>query len=1154
MPVSGKTQFIHLRCHSEYSISDGIVRIPEYVKKAAEIGMPALGLTDLNNLFGAVKFYKAAIASSIKPIFGSEVFLENEVNIEHPHRIVLLCQSQKGFTNLSELLSKAYLENQVRGKPVLKKDWIFESHDGLIMLSGGLKGPIGKLLEQNKLVEAREELLLWKNFFGDRFYLELQRYGEDLARKKEEQYIEKACFLAIENKIAVVATHPIQFMDIGDFRAHESKTCIADGYMLADQRRPKNFTSDQYFKTPEEMLKLFDDIPSALENSVVIAKRCNFQFNLGEIFLPDFPIPNTIKIEDYLLLEAKKGLDQRLENLYINEKERESHIPKYLDRLNFEVKVINEMGYAGYFLIVADFINWAKSNGIPVGPGRGSGAGSVVAFSLGITDLDPLAYNLLFERFLNPDRISMPDFDIDFCQEGRDKVIDYVKKKYGSDAVSQIATFGTMAAKAVLRDVGRVLDLPYNFVDTIAKLVPLELGITLKDAMNKEPQIKARIKNEEEVRELFDLALKLEGLVRNVSMHAGGVLIAPSKISSFSPIYCQPDAEGIVSQFDKDDVESVGLVKFDFLGLRTLTIVDMALDNANQIRSAKGDEPLKLDSLPINDKPTFDLLKKSNTTAVFQLESRGMKDMLRQAKPDCFEDIIALVALYRPGPMDLIPDFCKRKHGQQQVKYPHPATESILKETYGIAVYQEQVMQIAQVVAGYSLGGADLLRRAMGKKKIEEMDAQRATFVEGAQRHELNQKQASELFDLLEKFAGYGFNKSHAAAYAMIAYQTGFLKAHYPSAFIAASMSADMNNTDNIHLLFDDCALNKISLLPPDINSSSYKFIPVDQESILYGLGAIKGTGLSAIEIILEERDKNGPFISLFDFAARLDLRKVNRKAFESLIRAGAFDKINSNRAALLASVNLAITKAEQSHAHEGQNNLFEEFESSDVPLVKIESWEERRKLVEEKIALGFYFSNHPFRFYEKMVREFIPNKLSELKPRDATYLIAGIISLIRMRVTSRGKIAIVTLDDGVGRIDVIIGNKILTEVYDLIKEDNLLVVEGKVSHDDFTGGNRVSAVKVYDLLTIQSSKATLLSIAINKSTDGAKLKELLKPYCNGTFGTRLSKCKVKVEYSNENGKVQLLLGSEWEVVLHEELILSLSKTFHDENVKIIYN
>ena len=902
------------------------------------------------------------------------------------------------------------------------------------------------------------------------------------------------------------------------------------------------------------MYELFKDIPSALINTIEISRRCNFKFSLGESYLPNFPIPEGIKIDDFLLSESKKGLDLRMESLYPKISVREIQLPKYMDRLNFEVQVINQMGYAGYFLIVADFINWSKANDIPVGPGRGSGAGSVVAYSLGITDLDPLAYNLLFERFLNPERVSMPDFDIDFCQEGRDLVIDYVKEKYGADAVSQISTFGTMAARAVLRDVGRVLDLPYPFVDGIAKLVPNELGINLKDAIDKEPQIKERIKKEEEVKELFDLALKLEGLVRNVSMHAGGVLIAPSKISAFSPIYCQPDGEGVVSQFDKDDVESVGLVKFDFLGLRTLTILAMALENSNNIRIKESLDPINLETLVVDDKATFDLLKSANTTAVFQLESRGMKDMLKQAKPDCFEVIVALVALYRPGPMDLIPDFCRRKHGQQSVTYPHPATEPILKETYGIAVYQEQVMQIAQVVAGYSLGEADLLRRAMGKKKPEEMDAQRAIFIEGAMQNELNNKQASDLFDLLEKFAGYGFNKSHAAAYAKIAYQTAFLKAHYPSAFIAASMSADMNNTDNIHLLFDDCSLNGIELLGPDINLSEFKFLPITQTEILYGLGGVKGTGLSAIEVILSERNKNGPFQSLFDFTSRLNLRKVNRRAVESLIRAGAFDKINSNRASLLASVNLAISAADQANANLGQNSLFAESDTQKIDLIEMSPWEDKQKLIEEKIATGFYFSGHPFKHYQKIISGFVSEKLSDLMPRQSPYLIAGIISAIRMRMTSRGKIAIVTLDDGKARIDVVVGNKILNEAQLLIKEDQLLIVEGKVSHDDFSGGNRVSAIKVYDLMSIQSSKAALLTITMNGQADAKKLKVLLRPYSTENFDTSLKRCKVKVEYQNSQGKVELLLGAEWDVSLHEDLIAGLSKSFHDENVKILYN
>lgn len=1149
-----KSQFIHLRCHSEFSISDGIVRIPDYVKRASEYGMPAIAIADLNNCFAAVKFYKKALEAKIKPIFGADLWVENEFSPDEPYRLQLLVKNQKGFLNLSELISQAYLENQQRNKPIVKESWLFKKNEGLIVLSGATSGMLGYLLAQNKIEEISPYLERWKSCFAERFFIEIQRHGRDRFRELQERYIEKAAFLASEHNLPLVATHPIQFMEEADYRAHEAKTCISDGYILGDQRRPKNFTPDQYFKSTEEMIEMFKDIPSAIENTLLIAKLCNHEFQLGQLFLPDFPIPKGKTIEDFLLLEAKNGLDKRLEELYPEEKIREQHIPKYLDRLNFEVKVINEMGYAGYFLIVADFINWSKENNIPVGPGRGSGAGSVVAFSLGITDLDPLKYNLLFERFLNPDRVSMPDFDIDFCQEGRDRVIEYVKQKYGSDSVSQIATFGTMAAKAVIRDVGRVLDLPYNFVDGIAKLVPNELGINLKDAIEKEPQLKDRIKKEEEVKEIFELALKLEGLVRNVGMHAGGVLIAPSKISNFSPIYCQPDAAGIISQFDKDDVESIGLVKFDFLGLRTLTILAMALENANKIRIAKELDPLVLEKLPIQDKHTFDLLKMSNTTGVFQLESRGMKDMLKQARPDCFEDIIALVALYRPGPMDLIPDFCRRKHGQQQVTYPHPATESILKETYGIAVYQEQVMQIAQVVAGYTLGGADLLRRAMGKKKVEEMDAQRQTFVDGALKHQLNQKQATELFDLLEKFAGYGFNKSHAAAYAMIAYQTAFLKAHHTSAFIAASMSADMNNTDTIHLLFDDCQLNKISLLPPDINTSEYKFLPIDESRILYGLGAIKGTGLSAIEVILEDRKNNGPFKSLFDFASRLDLRKVNRKAFESLIKAGAFDSIETNRASLLASVNLAITQAEQSNAHRGQNSLFGETDTQAIQLVEVDPWPEKKYLIEEKSALGFFFSGHPFKFYESIVRPFVPTKLSELKPRDTNYLMVGIISAIRFRVTSRGKIAIVTLDDSFGRIDVVVGSNLLSDNYSLIKEDQLLFVEGQVSPDDFTGGNRVRAFSLYDLVHIQNTKATLLSISIKNQNQASLIKELLKPYGNGSAIEKHKKCSVKIEYESADGIVDIMLGSQWSVTLDEDLIMQLHQTFEEENVKILYN
>lgn len=1147
--------FVHLRCHSEYSIVDGIVRIDDYVKHAANDRMPALALTDLNNLFGAIKFYKAARGKGIKPIIGCDIWLENPVNREQPSRALLLCQSHAGYLLLCQLLSRAYLTNQHRGRAEFKREWFIEcGTNGLLMLSGAMAGDVGQACVQGNLEAAIRLAADWRDLFPDRFYLEVQRIAVEAQKVAEEQYIQSVRAIAAQLELPVVATHPIQFTTPDDYRAHEARTCIAEGYVLADTRRPKNFTTEQYFKTQAEISALFADMPEALANSVEIAKRCNLSLTLGKNYLPNFPTPNGESLNEYLISEAKRGLVKRLEILYPDETVRMAKQPAYDARLDFETGVINQMGFAGYFLIVADFINWAKNNGVPVGPGRGSGAGSVVAYSLGITDLDPLEYNLLFERFLNPDRVSMPDFDIDFCQEGRDRVIDYVKQKYGIDAVSQIATFGTMAAKAVIRDVGRVLDLPFNFVDGIAKLIPLELGITLSDALEKEPQLAERRENEEEVRELLELALRLEGLTRNIGMHAGGVLISPGKISDFSPVYCQADGASLVSQYDKDDVEAVGLVKFDFLGLRTLTILDMALENANKQRAESNLPPLSFETLPIDDKATFQLLKTANTTAVFQLESRGMKDMLKQAMPDCFEDIIALVALYRPGPMDLIPDFCRRKHGKQRVEYPHPLTEPILKETYGIAVYQEQVMQIAQVVAGYSLGGADLLRRAMGKKKKEEMDAQRKIFTEGATKNNMTEKQASELFDLLEKFAGYGFNKSHAAAYALVAYHTAFLKTHYPAAFLAATMSADMNNTDSVHIFYDDCAANKVEVLPPDVNESEFKFKPISRTQVLYGLGAVKGTGWAAIEVILQARKTDGPFKDLFDFCSRLDLRKVNRRVIESLIRVGAFDKLEPNRNALLSGVALAIGAAEQANANSNQNSLFGEASDHSVHVLPdVAPWSEQQKLQEEKAALGFYLSGHPYWAYQKDLSNFITTTLATLTPREQPQLLAGIVSGIRVRMTGRGKMAIVGIDDGTTRIEVVVGNELLNQSQQLLKDDQLVIVEGRVSNDDFSGGIRVNARKLYDLSTLRNSKASFLKISCNGQADAIKLKTLLKPYCVSTSDEQRG-CAVKVEYHNATSKVELMLGSEWRVDLHDELIDGLTQWLSQTNVKILYN
>ncbi|MEY3725344.1 MAG: hypothetical protein RLZZ365_1279, partial [Pseudomonadota bacterium] len=911
-------QFIHLRLHSEYSITDGVVRIDDAVESASSDGMGALALTDLGNLFGLIKFYTAARSSGLKPIAGADVWVTNTQELDQPYRMLLLVQNHTGYLNLCELLSQASLHNQRHGRAEIHPDWLSEPlpasgkgskrktlAEGLIALSGAHLGDVGVALLNGDEAKAREWASHWQTVFDGRYFVELQRFGH----AQDEAHIQLACQLASDLKIPVVATHPIQFMKPEDYTAHEARVCIAEGELLGDPRRPKRFTEEQYFLTQAQMQERFADIPASLANTVEIAKMCNLSLTLGQARLPEFPTPDGMPLDQYLMQQAELGLDKNLRKLYPNEEERKALEPRYHERLRFEVNTIAQMGFPGYFLIVADFINWAKNNGVPVGPGRGSGAGSLVAFSLGITDLDPLRYNLLFERFLNPERVSMPDFDIDFCQHGRDRVIAYVKEKYGKDAVSQIATFGTMAAKAAIRDVGRVLEQPYGFVDGIAKLVPFKPGqvVTIESAKKEERQLAEREKNEEEVRQLLALAQQLEGMTRNVGMHAGGVLIAPGKLTDFCPLYTQDGGDanaGVISQFDKDDVESIGLVKFDFLGLTTLTILAGAERWIQKLHTERKD--WSISDIPLDDPKAFELLKRGNTVAVFQLESRGMQGMLRDAKPDRFEDIIALVALYRPGPMDLIPDYIKRKHGQQKVEYPDPRIEPVLRETYGIMVYQEQVMQMAQMIGGYSLGGADLLRRAMGKKKPEEMAQHRQIFREGAQKNGLTEHKADEIYDLMERFAGYGFNKSHAAAYALLAYQTAWLKAYYPAEFMAANLSLSMDDTDKVKILYDDSLHNGLKILPPDINTGMYEFTPIaqpnDQEqslgirTIRYGLGAVRGTGEGAIQIIVEAR-KAGPFKDLFDFCARVDRRQVNRRSIEALIRAGAFDGIATDAA-----------------------------------------------------------------------------------------------------------------------------------------------------------------------------------------------------------------------------------------------------------------
>lgn len=1144
--------FIHLRLHSEYSIVDGIVRIDEAVQRASADAMPALALTDLGNTFALVKLYTAARAKGIKPIIGCDVWISHAANRDQATRLLLLCRNRTGYHTLCELLARAYRENQHRGRAELDRSWFAEmSSEGLIALSGAHLGDVGQALAQQNTERAHTLAQEWAAIFPGRFYIELQRPGTSQA----DRYVAQAVALASTLNLPVVATHPIQFLNREDFKAHEARVCIAQGNMLGDQRRPHLFTEEQYFKTQAEMAVLFADIPEALQNSAEIAKRCSLIVELGKPKLPQFPTPNNESLDDYMLVQAQAGLAHRLQQLFTDPVQCEQKRPEYEARLLFEAKTIIQMGFSGYFLIVADFINWAKHNDVPVGPGRGSGAGSLIAYCLGITDLDPLRYDLLFERFLNPERVSMPDFDVDFCQDGRERVIEYVRKKYGSDSVSQIVTFGTMAAKAVVRDVGRVLDLPYNFVDQLAKLIPFELGMTLAKAKEQEPQIVERIEKEEEVAELWALGEKLEGIARNVGMHAGGVLIAPGKITDFCPTYNAQGSESVVSQFDKDDVELAGLVKFDFLGLRTLTVIDWAVRFVRSLNRNEGDAAFNIEKIPFDDAAAFRLLKACNTTAVFQLESRGMKDLIRRLQPDTFEDVIALVALFRPGPLQsgMVDDFINRKHGRARFDFMHPDLETVLKPTYGVIVYQEQVMQIAQILGGYTLGSADLLRRAMGKKKAEEMAKHRSIFVDGAVARGVDQKLATDLFNLMEKFAEYGFNKSHSAAYALVAYQTAYLKAHYPTAFMAATLSADMGDTDKVFSLHDDCLANKLELLAPDINHSDYRFVPLNDTQIRYGIGAIKGTGEAAIACILQAREQDGPFKDLFDFCRRIDKRIVNRRVIEALICAGAFDPITDHRASLMASVGHALEAAEQAASNVNQVSLFGALEASgemDSQLIETPRWPEKELLLLEKKSLGFYFSGHPFDAYAPDIAGFVKTKIATLAPKPEKQLIAGIIYAMRTQMTRRGKMAFVALDDGEAQVEVAVFNEVYERHRDILREDQLILIEGKVSKDDYSGGLRISAESLYDLSGARTRFAKGMRLHLNGQANAAKLKEVLNPYrlTNETSG-----CLVTVSYKNADAHCEMSLGSAWRVQLHENLIIALQDWLSQENVAINY-
>jgi DNA polymerase-3 subunit alpha len=1135
--------FIHLHVHSEYSLTDSTIRVDELVDACVRAEMPAVALTDQANLFALVKFYQAAEAAGIKPIAGSDLWIADPEDRSRPQRLTVLCQNREGYLNLSRLLSRAYIENRHGDHALVDASWFEGANAGLIALAGH-DSDIGRLLLGGRDEAARTRAEWWRARFPQRLYLEVAR----TQRAHEEAFLAGALDLAARLDLPAVASNDVRFLEREDFEAHEARVCIHAGRVLADPKRPRDYSPDQYLKSPQEMSALFADLPELLENTLELSKRCNLELGFGKYFLPAFPVPAEHTLDSFIRSLSHEGLVARLT---AHEAAPGFVREDYIRRLDTELGVILQMGFPGYFLIVADFINWAKKNDIPVGPGRGSGAGSLVAYALGITDLDPLRYGLLFERFLNPERVSMPDFDIDFCMDRRDEVIDYVGRKYGRDRVSQIITYGTMAAKAVLRDTGRVLGMPYGQVDRIAKLIPkMPLDLGLEDALGrseksrKEPdrvvsEFKALYETDEEVTELVDLALKLEDLTRNAGKHAGGVVIAPGPLSDYAPLFSESGSDGVVTQFDKDDVEAVGLVKFDFLGLRTLTIIDWAVKAINVRRAKSGETALDITQLPLVDAAVYTLFKRAQTIAIFQFESRGMQGMLKDAKPDRFEDLIALGALYRPGPMDLIPSYCKRKHGTEAIEYPDQRVEPVLKETYGIMVYQEQVMQMAQIVGGYSLGGADLLRRAMGKKKAEEMAKHRAIFREGAAKNGVAEAKADAVFDTMEKFAGYGFNKSHAAAYALISYQTAWLKTHYPAEFMAAVLSSDMDSTDKVVNFLGEARALGLSVRPPDINASGYMFEAIDPKTIQYGLGAVKGVGRGAVENMVEARARGSKFTDLIDFCERIDAQKLNKRVFEALILSGSMDALAKNRASLMLQLPECMRGAEQQarDALAGQNDMFGAA-SPAVPkrvLAEAPDWPIAQVLSGERDTLGYYLSGHPTDAWKDLLKEVTTCAVGDIdkvyKPPTGgrsrfvdlqAFTLAGSVIAIRKQGDSR---AFVTVEDFSGKFEAVLYRESWVEYGPLLTRDAILVFEGGVSIDDFSGGYqlRVNAVSTIEVACERRARVLRLKLNGVSGEFVGRLQGMLAGYRGGQTSVRLS-------YRNAAGQAEIELGAEWRV------------------------
>ncbi|CUX95812.1 DNA polymerase III subunit alpha [Candidatus Gullanella endobia] len=1156
-------RFIHLRVHSDYSMIDGLNKISLLIKKTVALNMPAIAITDFTNLCGLVKFYDSACIAGIKPIIGADFFVKSNVLGDELAELTILAANNIGYQHLILLISDAYKRGYGSSGPVIDRNWLIKHNEGLILLSGARKGDTGKSIMRNNISHVEQCLAFYERYFPDRYYLEVIRTG----RVDEENYLHAAVKLATRRNIPIVATNDVRFANSNDFDAHEIRVAIHDGFTLDDTKRPRNYNPQQYMRSEEEMCDLFVDLPEALTNSVEIARRCNVTIRLREYFLPHFPT-GKISTEDYLVKYAKKGLEKRLEFLFCDENLRKEKRLAYDKRLTSELQIINQMGFPDYFLIVMEFIKWSKNNGIPVGPGRGSGAGSLVAYALNITDLDPLAFDLLFERFLNPERVSMPDFDIDFCMEKRDLVIEHVTETYGRDAVSQIITFNTMAAKAAIRDVGRVLGYPYSFVDRISKLIPTDHGMTLEKALVTEPKLKTIYDADEEVKTLIDMAHKLEGVTRNAGKHAGGVVIAPTKITDFSPLYCDNEGNYPVTQFDKNDIECAGLVKFDFLGLRTLTIINLALNMINTKRIHQGLKVIDITTIPLNDKKSFDMLQRSETTAVFQLESRGMKDLIKRLQPDCFEDMIALVALFRPGPLQsgMVDNFIDRKHGREAISYPdiewqHASLKTVLEPTYGIILYQEQVMQIAQVLAGYTLGGADILRRAMGKKNLEEMVKQRSVFKLGAENIGIDGELSMKIFDLVEKFAGYGFNKSHSAAYALVSYQTLWLKSHYPAEFMAAVMTADMDNTEKIVGLVDESIRMGLKVLPPDINTSQYHFHVNSNGEIVYGIGAIKGVGAGPIEAIIESRNQKGHFRELFDLCARTDIKKLNRRVLEKLIMSGAFDNIGPHRAAMMNSLSDALKSANQQDkakiARQGDmfGVLAKERETVDVSYSTITPWSNQVILDGERETLGFYFTDHPITQYLREVEHYANRvHLNDIHSTECGKIVTvvGLVLSARVIVTKRGhRIGICKLDDRSGRLDVMLFTDTLEKYQYLLEKDRILIVKGQINFDNFNSSLNMIARELMDINDAREKYARSLAISLRDNQIDDKfikrLRLLLEPYRSGSI-------PIYLYYQRQDARARLRFGETWKVTPTNRLLNDLRTLIGNEKVELEFD